>query len=569
MSQVLGIDIGSYSIKFAFLEFEKSTVTLNDVIEVPIPFREQPEDVNLAKIQSIKQALSGVNLSRIQDSIYAGLGSQHAVLQNFEFLKVARKHLAKIVENEFDDLGLFSLDEYIIDYSILERSSKQTNVLGLLIKKSSARSLINILTATHLTCRTIDLNCLALQNLLPYVPQFLHPVTSNDTTNNTTNEGVESYKPHVNFVINVGHQKTSIVMIENSRVVLERSFNLAGHYISKKIEEACKITYQEAVELKHKISSAIEHNSDQSKLAKTVLAECAHEISKEIERIILSLIQGEEEKIANAIVLTGGSSKFVDFAKIVHKQTGVKTSNLAFAEEDFNNNAEIEHVYETFGQAISLGLRASGAKTNSQINIRHGELALSSDYENLIEKIFKYSKLAAVVLMCLFGTYFLRSYLYTDKINQIKNLFNMQVASYFTSEPLELKVISSKANWNFAQYSETAWNLIEQNYDEKTQFIKSLNSKKSMMPLVVLEKISSAVPKEYYFEVSSYNFKDGILALTADTNSRESMEEIIKKISEIKLLSNVQKKEESAQSTDNSKLITFSILATLNSKEST
>jgi len=554
MSQVLGIDIGSYTIKFVVLELEKSTVTLKDAIEIPIPSRENDDDVKLAKIQVMRQALTQVDLSKIRDNIYTGLGSQHAVLQNFEFLRVSRKNLGKVIENEFEDLGLFSLNQYIIDHIILKRTSKVTNALGLLIQKSEAMNLIDILGALQLKCRTIDLNCLSFQNILPYINHHL--------------EVSEKAHSGAVLIINSGHTKTSVTIIENEKVILERSFNMAGHYITTEIQSSCQTSYAEAEELKHNFCDNIESKTNDDPKVEKALKQSCKEIIKEIERIILAFTQSEEAKHIGSIFLTGGATKFKQFSEMMENELGIKTSQLNFSHESFNNESEVEYIYETFSQAIALALRATGAKTNSSMNIRHGDLALMSDYENLIEKILTYIKYAAVILVCFGGTYALRAHLYDSKINQIKTLFSTQVSSYFGSEPLELRAISSKANWDFAQYNTTAWNLINRNFTEKTNFINTLLSTDSMIPIVILNEISAVIPKSIYFEISNYKFQDGVLSIQADSNSKESVEEIIKNISTIKILSNVQKKSESSKEGTAGALITFSILATLNSNES-
>lgn len=549
MSQVLGIDIGSYSIKLAFLEIAKSSVILKNVIESPIPYRTQPDEEKLAKIQTLRKMLESINLSALKDNIYAGLGSQHTVLQNFEFLKVSSRNLPKIIENEFDEIGLFAPNEYFVELKFLDKSTKYTKVLGILVKKSAARDVIEILTAAHATCRIIDVECLAFQNLIPFTPQFV----------STKSEGTAT-----NLIVNIGHSKTSVVVVEKNQVVLEHSFNLAGHYISSKIQTECQIAYEDAQELKHKIAGKIEFNSENSRKAKEVLIESCTEIGKELERIVLSLTQSKK---IEAVLLTGGSAKIANLPQIIDKILGIPTLYLNLSDAKFKNVCSEEFIFQGFSQAIALGLRGTALNNNSDINIRHGELALVSDYENIINYIFSYTKMVAIILVCLLSTYGLRSYLYNNKINQIKNLFINQMTSYFGSEPPELKLISAKANWDFNEYSNAAIALIQKTSQQKMSFIKDVSPENTMAPLIILSEISAVIPKSIYFEVSDYKYQDSVLNIVADTNSKESVNKIIELISSIKNIKNVQKKSEAIKAGTNGNLISFSLVATIQQKE--
>ena len=83
------------------------------------------------------------------------------------------------------------------------------------------------------------------------------------------------------------------------------------------------------------------------------------------------------------------------------------------------------------------------------------------------------------------------------------------------------------------------------------------------MPLIILNNISAIIPKSLYFEVSSYKYQDGVLNIIADTDSKDSADKIVSLLSSIKNIKNVQKKSEMEKPDTNGKLITFSIIATI------
>lgn len=540
MQTYLGLDIGTYSIKAVVLKMSFEDTYIEEMQEIEIPYSSADNDEKLAKTQALKSILSTLKDKEF-DSIYTSLGCQFTVMKRFDLNNVKRADRQRIIESEFDLLGLFNLDEYAIEYYTIKFDKTYAKLLGILINKLAAKSLIDILTNCQLSVRTIDIDNISILNLINFLPTREDPSTN----------GAELF-------LDIGHSKTSFTIIENNKIINTRVFNIGGLHLTNHIKNALDINYEEAKNIKHNIQSFTDNKKYNE--VKTIISNFFEEICSEIKRTIKTLNANEFVKI-NRIFLSGSSNKLEGVEQIFENSLGIKSTPLTFSNTKLRLPSETEISFNTFSQAISVALRGNLNKTNSRINIRHGELALISNYEKIISEVSKYAKLASIFVIVLLGTYYLRYFLFEHRINEMKTHYKQAIVRLFSTEPKELRLISGKKNWDFQEYSDHAIKLIKESTDEKKELIESLSASKTSIPLKLLNQISLAIPKDTYFEVVNFKYQEGVLYFEADTDSSQSVATIVSKLQDVKILSQIVKKSETNKAGSGGQLVHFSVTA--------
>ncbi len=119
------------------------------------------------------------------------------------------------------------------------------------------------------------------------------------------------------------------------------------------------------------------------------------------------------------IFLTGGSSKLLGIKQIFENYLKIDCVQLNFDNKNLTFNSSGDVDYNSFSQAFATAFRGNLAPLNSRINIRHGDLALISNYEKVISEVFKYAKITFIFATVLIGTYFLRYFLFEHRIHFI------------------------------------------------------------------------------------------------------------------------------------------------------
>jgi type IV pilus assembly protein PilM len=127
--------------------------------------------------------------------------------------------------------------------------------------------------------------------------------------------------PSVVMMIQMGGNSTNFSIIKNDIPYLNRSINISGGAITKKISEELNLDWDQAEQFKLDLSlSSTEKNAKIPKLAIDVL----DPIIKEI-KYMLGLFQGGDEDKVEKIILSGGGSLSFNFSDHLEKATNIKT----------------------------------------------------------------------------------------------------------------------------------------------------------------------------------------------------------------------------------------------------
>lgn len=539
METYLGLDIGTYSIKASILSLSFSENRILETRERKIAYGPDIDPVT-AKAEALKALLSGLQLP-VLDAVYANLGAQHTVTKRFDLTNVRRKDRQKIIEGEFDLLGLFNLEDYSLEYHTIEFGTSQSRILGILINKFEAKHLIDVLALCELNVRVIDIDTLTLLNLFPFLPP--------------------SAQPSYELFVDCGHSKTGLTVVHKNKVVYTHSIPLAGQNLTDRIKTQLNLSEEEAQDLKHAVASAAKRSDVES-----ICTSFFEEIAIEIKRILILLYSTDGLKVEHIFVLGGTSNcpalndMFEKHLDTTPQRITLENRNLKFVEAKSID-------FSVFAQSLAVSFRGNLNAVNSKINIRHGPLALSSNYDKIINEFLRYFKLSAIFALVFFGSYMLRYILFQNRINEIKSQFKKEIVNIFKTEPKELAAISGRMNWDFSEYSNRAIKLIQEDQARKSQTVENFSAVNAPIPLKILNQMSLAIPKDIPFEVVHLKYQEDVLFFEADTIDNKSVDAIMDRLNQIKLFENVTKKSQVAKPGSDGNVVHFAVTARITHKK--
>lgn len=549
MQEILGLDIGSYSIKVVIIQDDYSSDTLLEAYEQKIEPKAD-ETPKQAAITALKELLSRISVT--PDQVYAAYGCQQTIMQNFEYHNVKRSHIHVLLANEFDSQGLFPISDCAIEYQTITYRPNFRSLIGILMKKQEVKDFLDIVSQAPSPARIVDIDCFAHLNFYQFLllSQKSRPAATGFVyekkrpfeflrkwfPKKSQNEPLPPAEKHL--ILDIGHKKTAFFIVEKNKILFARTIHMAGFYFTSCLQTELGIDFSEAERIKHNLHE--NQNSAVKNKAHSILTRCVLELCQEMKRTLQSLNAKDTFDIKH-IYLTGGSSQWDDLQKHIESQMEIPTSPF----EPRNNNLILrthEKIpYAIFAQAISIGLRGNHHPMNSRLNIRHGDLSLVSNYQELIEKILGYTKIAAIIIVCLLGSYLIRSWLYQKEIDTIKTDYKKEVTALFGNEPRELRLLSGQKDWDFNQYATNALRIVKQSMQEKTEVVRDLRENINPLTLNILNSVSLAIPKTIYFEVVEFKVQDNNLLITADTKDKQSIDSIIEKLKTITMLSHIEK----------------------------
>ncbi|APJ02999.1 pilus assembly protein PilM [Silvanigrella aquatica] len=572
MQKILGLDIGTHSIKAVILWNDYKNYRIQQCYEQKVEYKESISE-GVAQADAIDKL---IKINQLEfDVVYAALDARHVSMRKVDFENIRKRDIPGFLENELESSSPFAIEDSILDYQIIDYSKSKSSVLAILSKKEVIKNILEIIEKEHLRVKVLDVDNLTYLNMISYLMKdnLVHQ------EQHTSQEKVENTLliQSCIVIINIGHSKTTLTFMADKKILYTRIISIAGDYFNQILMKKFDLSYSDAELLKCFVGSIeldqTESGESKKNIVAAVLKESLTELSIEILRTIQSF-QAKEDISIQSIYLTGGSSKIKGIYHSLENTLKIPVSNVLLKKENFIFSEDSENDFSTsenmaiYSQTIAIAMRGLPViGVSSKINLRKGEFAQVSNYDKLIKQIFLYSGAVAAVVLCLLFSYFLRSFLYNKEINSLKNQFRKDIISMFSGEPYSLRAISSKKDWNFKNYGDEAVALVKQSMKDKKDLLEKYANEETPYVLQILNKVSQAVPKNLYFEVSEFNLRDGQLYIEAETNSPENINKIIESLAKIKDLNQVTKKSQSIKVGSDKKLTHFSIAASLSKEE--
>jgi len=309
--EIIGVDVGSYSVKVAVLQSEGSMMRLKCWGHLPIEAKQDasPEERKVAAVNALKAFLiqKGIQIKNAATAI-----SGNAVIVRYVKFPLLTKHeLRATLATEAEPFIPFDINEVQLSFHILselvEEGQRKMETVLVAAKKEAVQARVEVLEAVGLKPTVIDVDSFALENVCER------------TTDPQERAGSLLY-------LNIGHTVTNLSIIEAGVTRVVRDIFISGNTFTKAIMKALQYEYPKAEEVKkahgllidaeEKEKALQEGNRDAlgvSQAVSTVLKDLVSELHRSVD---FYLSQGPERSIGR-IVLAGGSAKLKNLAKFL------------------------------------------------------------------------------------------------------------------------------------------------------------------------------------------------------------------------------------------------------------
>ena len=333
---MVGIDIGSSSVKVVELSYGGGIYRLENMGEAMLP-----GDAIIRKSISRGDIVSGV-----VSSLVSGLGvrGKKAVIGvsgeavALKTVNVPGIFLGKDMEKLVPDLVRTSLGKKVdgVNYSYTPLSrrngkSGETRVLVAAVSRKTAQEYKSSLFPAGLHARVIDVDAMALSS------------------------GYSAFcrdRGQKVALVNIGASGTNLSVLDGAAPFLLRDIPLGGQWITLRLMEKFKITYEEAERIKFSVKGYGRYDEIESVFAGFV-ARAADEVKTVLD---------EAEDAIDRIILSGGSSKIAALAGALGKAAGVPVEisnpfrNITVPDSRFDPEY-VEYLAPKMAVAVGLALR--------------------------------------------------------------------------------------------------------------------------------------------------------------------------------------------------------------------
>ncbi|HVP62778.1 MAG TPA: pilus assembly protein PilM [Myxococcaceae bacterium] len=378
MARVLGLDLGSHSLKGMLLEATGRGTSVLHYAETRRR-EEAPLDEALAVFlaenpwapDQVVVALPGPSLAT------------HAFTLPFTDAKRIGATLPFEVEGELP----FELSQVVFDHQVTRRRANATDLVVGLVRREELAELLRALAARGLDPRVVTHPAIAYQNLFLAAP-----------------ERFEVAPGAAVAVLDIGHRRTSIAVGRPAEGLLfARTFPGGGRDLSRALAAEFQVPLAEAEAWKERDGSLTTGGGPEHVRARAVLVRALAPLVREI-RATLKAASGRERVPVARLLLAGGTAQLPGLIEHLGTELGLPADVLLLPA----NAAGVvpPEVQPRAAQAYALSLRGTMASGRApRFNLRQGEFAFRGHVDYLRQRLVRVAAFAAVLalLLCVFN----------------------------------------------------------------------------------------------------------------------------------------------------------------------
>ena len=339
---VIGLDIGSTSLKLAELKSSRSGYLLKNIGEAVLP-----ADSIVKKVITNRDAVANSLSNLVRDlgiknkNVVISISGHSVIIKKVTLPSMSKNELTESIPWELEQYLPQSVEDVNYDYQVLPGETPEGNIDVLIVaaKKDITNEYISIVRSIGLNPVIVDVDVFALENMYDVNYEDVSGVTA---------------------LVNMGAAVTNINILKEGISVFTRDITTGGNQFTEWIMKEQNLSFEDAEHTKHSLSS--------------------QEIPFELERITndyIDLITGEvkrtldffssnfsQEKITK-IVLSGGSSKVPNTAETLQDVTDINVDlanpfkNISVSDTEFDPNYIVD-IAPKMGVAVGLALRNIG-----------------------------------------------------------------------------------------------------------------------------------------------------------------------------------------------------------------
>jgi type IV pilus assembly protein PilM len=345
--EIVGLDIGSSSIKLVELKEGKKGYRLQNLALSPLPPEAIVDGALMDSVTIIDAIKDLIGQAKTKTKIAVTSVSGHSVIvKKITLPFMTESELEESIQWESERYIPFDINDVNIDFQILGSDAENPDVMNVILvaaKKDIINDYVSVIMEAGLNPVIVDVDAFALENMLAI---------------NYDLEKGESVA-----IANVGASITSINILKNNVSAFTRDIFKGGNQVTEEIQRQLHIDFEEAEKIK--VGSKMEGISQP--VIQKVLKEASESLAIEIGNSLDFFQSASTYEKIGKLYLSGGGSKVKDFDILLQQQIGIPVEMInPFKKIEFNEkHFDLEYMRE-IGPAMAVGVGLASRKVGDR-----------------------------------------------------------------------------------------------------------------------------------------------------------------------------------------------------------
>jgi general secretion pathway protein L len=385
MARILGLDLGSHSVKGLLLDANTRTPVVKAWAEVRRGEGERLETLRTA----LRELLARPEFHH-PDQVVVALPGPSLVTHQLALPFTDPKRIEATIPFEVESQIPFDLSEAVFDYQVASQvKEKGSELLVGVVRREELATLLQVLNEAGVDPRVVTHPAITYQNLLLQQPGMFA---------GTDAEAVA--------IVDIGHERTTLAIGRpGGGVEFARTFAGGGQNLSRALATEFQTPQPEAHHWKEQhgaLAGAATAQGPDGERAASAFVRGIQPVLREL-RPSFKAFTARARRQVGAVLLCGGTARMPGLAEQLSKDLGMPVRVLTLPQEA---SAVVPAPDQpAVLQAYSLALRgqASGPKA-PRFNLRRGEFAFKGDYDYVKDKLGLLASFAATLLLLLIAS---------------------------------------------------------------------------------------------------------------------------------------------------------------------
>lgn len=399
MARILGLDLGSYSVKGVVHEAALRGSQVRAYAEVRRPDGDRAESLKAA----IKELLANPALQAEQALV--SLPGPSIATHQVQLPFVDPKRIEATIGFEVESQLPFDLAEAVFDYQVASQRDKKSDLVVGVVRKEELRQLLALLSELGLDPRVITHPAIAYHGL------FLQPPLSAEQL--AEDESLA--------VVDVGHERTTVAVGRpGAGVELARTFPGGGLQLTRALATELQLGLPEAAAWKEERGGVGDSLPPELERAGGALQRALVPVVRELRSTFKSYSARSRRKVA-AVYLCGGTARLAGLEERWTQDLGLPARMLALPQDAAPGIPEPSRA--AAAQAYALAARAPAAARAPRFNLRRGEFAFKGHFDYLRDRLGLLASYAATLLVLAIAAGVVRNSVLSRRERQVDAAF--------------------------------------------------------------------------------------------------------------------------------------------------
>ena len=384
---ICGIDVGTYSIKFAFFEVGFRTHTLRGLLETAVPTGEAP--LLQRQMEAVREGLA--QLSSEVTPYFAIPGDQLSV-RVLELPFSDSRKIDQVVGYELEGQIVHAIEDVVFDHLVVGQRPEGSTVMAAAARRDDLAALIAAAEEKEIHPRALFAAPLIYRTLLPLAVDA---------------KAVEAIPCQA--VLDFGHQRTNVCFVRAGDPIYARTIRRGGEHLTAAIAKAFNADTERADQAKRGdaflVSPGRPATTPLGVKLDSVLREALAPTIRELRQTFASFRAGNRFDV-DSLLVVGGGGRLGGLLPFLEAELGIparfpsirpalESGGEASADVAGEEGAAPES--DTYAQAAAIAIAAS--KGSREIDFRRGPFVYRASFSVLRQKALHVGALAGALLL--------------------------------------------------------------------------------------------------------------------------------------------------------------------------